>query len=221
MAKMLGRVTGNDAVRHADGGKRCALQRQSIAILQIFAVKIQVGKSGGQKLHRLEALVEMAGRSQLVHQCGRHGLAGLIMAGEAGQHLRLLQPVLEQLRGQLHEIARHIGAGEARVTDLGQQTMQGMAEFVKHGAGIVEGQERRIALDEIAIVGADAKTLLSSVMQLYIPNKVVQASEKEDELYPLLNGKIQKENETKIYLCRNYSCKQPVNDANSLIKLLQ
>ena len=73
-------------------------------------------------------------------------LAGLIMPGKARQHLRLFQPMFEELRRQFDKVARHIGARQARVSHLGQQAVQGMAEFVEHGARVVEGQQRGIGL---------------------------------------------------------------------------
>ena len=68
------------------------------------------------------------------------------MEGETAQHLRLLQPVLVKLRGQLDEIARDIGAGDQRIGHVGEEAVQRMAEFVEQRARIVEGEKRRLAL---------------------------------------------------------------------------
>ena len=97
-----------------------------------------------QEFHGRKALIEIARRDQLVEQRVGHRLAGLDMAREALAALRgSLQPMFEELRRQFDEIARHIGAGQARDTHLRQQAVQGMAEFVEQGARVVEGEQAR------------------------------------------------------------------------------
>ena len=73
-----------------------------------------------------------------------HRLAGLGVEREAPQHLRLLEPVLEELRRELDEIGRDAGAGEHRIGDVGQQAVQRVAEFVEERPRIVEAQQRRL-----------------------------------------------------------------------------
>ncbi|SJZ34242.1 thioredoxin domain-containing protein [Sediminibacterium ginsengisoli] len=66
---------------------------------------------------------------------------------------------------------------------------------------------------EIAIVGAGAADHLSVVLRQFIPNKVIQASVKEQPEFPLLAGKKPAENgETRFYLCRDYACSDPLTD---------
>ncbi len=67
------------------------------------------------------------------------------MPGEALQNFRLLQPVLEELRGELDEIARHARPGDQRIGDVGEEAVQRVAELVEEGARVVEAEERRIA----------------------------------------------------------------------------
>ena len=107
-------------------------------------VEIHVDQGGGQEFHRGKALVVIARRQQLVQQRLRHRLAGLVMAGETLQHRGLFQPMFVELRRQFDEIARHIGAGQARIAHLAEQAVQGMAEFMEQGHGIVEGQQAGI-----------------------------------------------------------------------------
>jgi uncharacterized protein YyaL (SSP411 family) len=64
-------------------------------------------------------------------------------------------------------------------------------------------------LTEIAIVGKNYADLLRKVVNEYIPLKIVQASAKSDEDWPLLREKIIPLNQTNIYICRNYSCLKP------------
>jgi hypothetical protein len=58
----------------------------------------------------LVALVEVARPVQALDEFFGDRRAGLVMPGMALQHLGLLEPVLEQLRRQLDEIAQHVGA---------------------------------------------------------------------------------------------------------------
>ncbi|HNP22381.1 MAG TPA: thioredoxin domain-containing protein [Panacibacter sp.] len=75
-------------------------------------------------------------------------------------------------------------------------------------------------LNEIAIVGEGADDILAAVNRLYIPNKVVMSASKASDAYSLLRGKLARKDQTLIYLCRNFACKQPVSDVESLLFLL-
>ena len=55
--------------------------------------------------------------------------------------------MLIDLRGKLHVITSHISAGKRGVFDLGQQAVQGVTKFVKHGFGITTLLEMVIAED--------------------------------------------------------------------------
>ena len=76
---------------------------------------------------------------------GGRRLAGLVVAGEALQHLRPRQPVLVELGGQLDEILLHAGARHARIGDVREQAVQAVAELVEQRARVVEAQQRRLA----------------------------------------------------------------------------
>ena len=62
------------------------------------------------------------------------------MAGEATQGLRPLQPMLEELRGQLDEVARDVGPRQQRIGDVRQHAMQRVAELMEQGVRLVEAQ---------------------------------------------------------------------------------
>ncbi len=94
-----------------------------------------------------------AGRAAPAASARRCGMARVV-----AQNLRHLQPVLVELRGQFDEIARHRRAGEQRISDVRQHAVQRMAELVEQRAGVVEGEQRRLAggrLSEIADVEDD------------------------------------------------------------------
>jgi len=76
-------------------------------------------------------------------------------------------------------------------------------------------------INEIAVLGKDALKNISEINRVFIPNKIVQFSEKPNENFPLFEGKSTNENETLIYLCRNYACEKPVKKVEDLILLLK
>ena len=117
-----------------------------------------VGQRAGGVAHGLETLTEAACRGQPLDQRLGNRLAGDHVAGVAAQHRWLAHPVLEQLRGQLDEIAQHIGARQAFVAHARQQPVQAVAELVEQRAHVVEGQQRRFArrgLGEVVVVDDD------------------------------------------------------------------
>ena len=64
-------------------------------------------------------------------------------------------------------------------------------------------------LKEIVLMGEDYNELLKKVLNEYIPLKVLQASSSENNEWPLLKEKVIAPNQTKIYICENYSCLKP------------
>jgi uncharacterized protein YyaL (SSP411 family) len=83
---------------------------------------------------------------------------------------------------------------------------------------------------EIAIAGRrdgdDTRNLLEIVRQHFIPNKVLTLADPDTEFgliepaIPLLAGKEMLFGKAAVYLCENFSCKQPVTDVNTLEKTL-
>jgi uncharacterized protein YyaL (SSP411 family) len=76
-------------------------------------------------------------------------------------------------------------------------------------------------INEIAITGPLAADLLSTVNKLFVPNKVIQIALIPSDEFPLLKGKLIQANKNLIYLCRDYSCKQPVETVEDLVLLLK
>jgi uncharacterized protein YyaL (SSP411 family) len=73
---------------------------------------------------------------------------------------------------------------------------------------------------EIVIMGKEAERAGREVLEKYIPCKVMQYSTIENERYPLLAGKKLTERTT-LFLCRNYSCKNPVYNTGDLVQLIE
>ena len=72
---------------------------------------------------------------------------------------------------------------------------------------------------EIAVVGENCVAYLSDVLHLYLPHKVVMASNLASDAFPLLRGK-QPDSQTLIYFCQNYACQQPVTTVEALKSLV-
>jgi hypothetical protein len=118
-------------------------------------VQVDVHEGGGEVFHRREALVEVARAHQLVEKGVRDRLTGPAMRRVGAQDVGLRQPMLEQLGRQLDEIGGDTRPGEQRISDVRQEPVQGVAEFVEEGAGVVEAQEGGLGLREIHHVDDD------------------------------------------------------------------
>jgi uncharacterized protein YyaL (SSP411 family) len=80
-------------------------------------------------------------------------------------------------------------------------------------------QELIAGTNEIALVGKDFSDIQTSVLKQYIPHRVLMSTSTEDSTFGLLRGK-PVTNTTTIYLCSNYTCKNPVFSAKELISLI-
>jgi uncharacterized protein YyaL (SSP411 family) len=74
---------------------------------------------------------------------------------------------------------------------------------------------------ELVLVGAGARTEGAKLLRSYIPYKVIMLSDETGEAYPLLKGKTGGEGSTGFYLCKNYSCQNPVYDLAQFIQLIE
>jgi uncharacterized protein YyaL (SSP411 family) len=72
---------------------------------------------------------------------------------------------------------------------------------------------------EIAITGEEMKAIRAEFLKQYVPNRVLQTALTDDEIYPLLRQR-KIEGKTAIWLCRNYTCLQPVFSVGDLITLI-
>ncbi len=77
----------------------------------------------------------------------------------------------------------------------------------------------RFPFYEVVIVGDDAKTLQRELTKKYLPNELIAGSIEEDNL-PLLENRYV-EGHTFIYVCRNNTCKLPVEEVATGLKLLE
>ncbi|NIG52670.1 thioredoxin domain-containing protein [Chitinophaga sp. Cy-1792] len=72
---------------------------------------------------------------------------------------------------------------------------------------------------EIAIVGKDYQPKMHETGQWFIPFRVLVGAEKNKEDFPLLTDRF-RDNETLIYLCKDYHCIKPVFYMSEIINLI-
>ncbi len=69
---------------------------------------------------------------------------------------------------------------------------------------------------EIAIIGGGSQQAAMHLLQQYLPNKVIMASDTASPDFPLLRGKEVKDDQIWYYACRDYACQAPVSTENEL-----
>lgn len=74
--------------------------------------------------------------------------------------------------------------------------------------------------NEISIISNDPQPILIQVLKEFIPHKIIMSASDGSNSFPLLTGK-EKSNEMALYLCRNYSCENPVSSISALIDLIR
>ena len=80
--------------------------------------------------------------------------------------------------------------------------------------------EISVGTNEIVVISNEPQRILNQIIREYIPHKVVMAAEEGSNLFPLLSGK-EKQKDTAVFLCRNYTCENPVSSVTALIDLIR
>lgn len=75
-------------------------------------------------------------------------------------------------------------------------------------------------LPEIAVVGPDSFAMANELEKSYLPSRVLMADPKSGNSMPLLIGKTFGSN-TNIYICKDYTCLQPVTTIDAALALLK
>ena len=73
---------------------------------------------------------------------------------------------------------------------------------------------------EIAVTGGGLDAILKQILRIFIPLRVLQSSPLEAKGFPLLDGKTYTSTPM-IYLCKDYSCQSPVNEAIALRQMIE
>ena len=77
-----------------------------------------------------------------------------------------------------------------------------------------------IGTNEIVIISEEPQHILTQVLKAYIPHKIIMAATDGSNSFPLLSGK-GKYKEAALYLCRDYTCENPVSSISALIDLIR
>ncbi|HMK18304.1 MAG TPA: thioredoxin domain-containing protein [Chitinophagaceae bacterium] len=80
--------------------------------------------------------------------------------------------------------------------------------------------EDLIGINEIVIISEESQRILTQVLKEYIPHKIIMSATEGSNSFPLLSGK-EKNEEAALYLCRDYSCENPVSSISALIDLIR
>lgn len=78
-------------------------------------------------------------------------------------------------------------------------------------------QRITFGLNEVVVCGSEFKILRNMLLKQYLPEVILQSGPEEDGNFPMLKGK-NPGKDTLIYLCRQYSCKEPVNSIEKLLE---
>ncbi|MBS1574785.1 MAG: thioredoxin domain-containing protein [Bacteroidetes bacterium] len=77
-------------------------------------------------------------------------------------------------------------------------------------------QELIYTTNEIVILGEEFQKLLTQLLSVYIPGRIIMGAKDADNYYPLMAGRGAK-GATHIYLCKDFSCRQPVDNIEALL----
>ena len=72
---------------------------------------------------------------------------------------------------------------------------------------------------EIAILGNNFEKMQMDLLNQYLPQRIIMASDAENDNFPLLAGKISPEKPV-IYLCKDFACQQPVDSIERFMSLI-
>jgi len=74
--------------------------------------------------------------------------------------------------------------------------------------------------NEIVVISEKPQHILTQVLKEYIPHKIIMAAADGSNSFPLLSGKGKYEGAA-LYLCRDYTCENPVSSISALIDLIR
>ena len=126
-------------------------------------------------------------------------------------------------------------SGETEFAKRGEEVLHSFGDYL--GRVPAAFHMMLVALDfhldspvEVAIVGEknaeDTNAALRAVCSRFIPNKVLalkseSSGEEADATVPLLDGKAMVEGRAAVYLCENFTCKEPLTDLSAIEKALE
>ena len=126
-------------------------------------------------------------------------------------------------------------SGEAEFAERGEGVLRSFGEYL--GRAPAAFHMMLVALDfcldtpmEVAIVGErgaeDTRAALRAVGSSFVPNTILalkseSSAPEADAAVPLLQGKSMVDGRAAVYVCENFSCKEPLTDMSALKKAIQ
>jgi hypothetical protein len=109
--------------------------------------------------------------------------------------------------------------------ELARKMTEKVAGLIQHEPNYMANwgiawMETEHTMAEVGIIGPEAHTVAKKFSEYFLPFALFDASENASEL-PLLKGKSTINGRTGIYVCRDYTCQQPVTEINDAIRQLQ
>ena len=140
-------VAEADFVGHADLGEVLGFETFDVDRGRVgMLMEGHVDEGGGCVFDGGEALVEASGGQDGGDLGVGQGGGGLMVAGVGGEGLGEGDPVFVDLGGEFHEVTADGSPGLGGVADVAQEAVQGVAEFMEEGFGVVEAEEGGIGL---------------------------------------------------------------------------
>jgi uncharacterized protein YyaL (SSP411 family) len=103
------------------------------------------------------------------------------------------------------------------ISSLGNATVRYPTSF---GNWACLFMEITFGTNEIAIISNEPQQILTQVLKEYIPHKIIMSATDGSNSFPLLSGK-EKSKEMTLYLCRDYTCENPMSSVSALIDLIR
>ena len=126
-------------------------------------------------------------------------------------------------------------SGEMEFAEYGEGVLRSFGEYL--GRAPAAFHMMLVALDffldspvEVAIVGErdseDTRTALKAIDSRFIPNKILalkteSSGEAADAVVPLLDGKTMVDGQATVYLCENFTCKEPLKGRSAIENALE
>jgi hypothetical protein len=179
---------------------------------------------------------------QMIELFGDESSGGFYLMGEGAEHL-----IVRSKPGYDGAVPSGNSVAALVLLKLGRLTMN--QRYIDRAKQVLDAFSRRIqqspaslsamliALDfwigptqEIVIAGdrrrQDTKEMLRLIHGKFLPNTVIlfhetgQAGEAIEKIVPFLKGQTAIDDKVTVYVCKNYVCKQPVNEVDALETLL-
>jgi uncharacterized protein YyaL (SSP411 family) len=108
--------------------------------------------------------------------------------------------------------------------ELAQSMINGFANLIVSEPNYMSNwgiayMELHATLAEVVIVGRNTSELKSQIARRYLPFALYSGTDTESDL-PMLRGKVAMDGRTTIFVCRNYSCQQPMHEPEDAIRLI-